>query len=61
MCCEKWLQGVGAFPDPAEQEVPNKSRGGGMVSFDAPFYGVSKLILGKHNQSSHENPDFSHF
>ena len=29
MCCEKWLQGVGAFPDPAEQEDPNKSRGAG--------------------------------
>ena len=38
MCCEKWLQGVGAFPDPAEQEEPNKSRGGGMVSFDKPFW-----------------------
>ena len=29
MCCEKWLQGVGAFPDPAEQEDPNKYRGAG--------------------------------
>ena len=29
MCREKWLQGVGAFPDPAEQEDSNKSRGAG--------------------------------
>ena len=41
--------------------APNKSCTGRMVRFDAPFLGASNLILGKHYQSSHENPDFYDF
>ena len=32
-----------------------------MVRFDAPFFGDSNLILGRHYQNSHENPDFYDF